>query len=375
MDNTIYVPRILTSAQFFENFTNQWESREAFHCDDFPIVLDFSNTAKIEPVCLSYILTLGNNIEMRTGVPVRINIPDTFEGGAIKFYLWEMGFLANSKILKSDNVTRRTIFEYETSPYGGAEGKKVDPVCGVFYYDSCMSESQLEYTVSENLSPFVAKYLGEFEYNEDEEQGDLEHEISSGKGRGGNNIIQSFITETVKNSIIHGKSYVYVAIHGRYSDHRIYISVSDYGMGFLEAWKTEKRELLEKEKLSEKERKNLKEIVDTEKKYNNNKEPQNEFEAIICGLYKRDESKAYGLYSVIQKVLQKGKKYQKSKDERTAAVVRIHSNNTQIVFTSRVEEFFMKGNLLGIPNFKTYNLKNNRNFRGVHIEIEMPFGC
>ena len=117
-------------------------------------------------------------------------------------------------------------------------------------------------------------------------------------------------------------------MHANYSLKKIYIAVSDIGCGFLGSLKDCK--------------------IDNEK------------EAILEGVYKRKDSKIYGLFNVIRRVLDYGGK------------VRIHSNDTQIIFTPRIKNEFIWGRLCKIDSFTKYNVKNTAYFDGVHIEIEMP---
>ena len=137
-----------------------------------------------------------------------------------------------------------------------------------------------------------------------------------------------------------------MTIHARYSDRRIYIAVSDLGIGFLKSWN--KREKDEAD-------------INTENYVLKGKSPQNELEAIICGIYKRKESKIYGIYNIIVQTLElKGK-------------IRIHSNDIQIVFTPRLSKFISNPETLMNETFFEYNVKKNLQFKGVHVEMEIPF--
>ena len=387
-NNVIYVAKYLTSARFYENFLKDWNDIEEYHSFENPITLDFSNTCKVEPLCLANILILGNTIQAKTGVPIKVYIPDTVEGGILKYYLWKIGFLANSIITK-EGKTERVIFDYETSPYGGAEGTSIDPVCGTFYFEAGMSEEEIENSVSFYLQPFVEKYLKEFQIKENSYfiiNGDKyicganseDDNITIYKDAKSDNLITQFLAETVKNSVIHGNSNAYVSLHGRHSDRKIYISVSDCGKGFLTSW-IEKKQCYEEKmnsgmKLSWEEEKDYQEIIETEKIYNFGRTPSNEYEAIICGMYKRRSSKIYGLFNVIRQILECGIAYKKiTNNDNSNAVVRLHSNNTQIILTERVLGEFLDGKLERIYNFDKYNVKKHYIFMGGHIEIEIPF--
>ena len=141
------------------------------------------------------------------------------------------------------------------------------------------------------------------------------------------NEITAFLEEILINCKVHAKSFSITTLHANYSAKKIYISVSDVGGGFLGT---------------------VEEAVENEK------------EAILNGVYKRRESKIYGLYNVIRRVLEYDGK------------VRIHSNDTQIIFTKRLLKCFSDGNLQEMASFDKYNVKQTPQYDGVHIEIELP---
>lgn len=143
------------------------------------------------------------------------------------------------------------------------------------------------------------------------------------------NDITEFLSEIIMNCKQHAHSFSFTTLHAKYSAKKIYISVSDFGCGFLN---TIASDLYCKD----------------------------EVEAILCGVYKRKESKVYGLYNIIRRVLEYNGK------------VRIHSNSEQLIFTPKILTSFLKNELLKNDNFKKYNIKRNVPFSGVHIEIELP---
>ena len=57
----------------------------------------------------------------------------------------------------------------------------------------------------------------------------------------------------------------------------------------------------------------------------------------------------------------------------SGGTVRIHSDDSQVIFTPRIQEQFRNQTMLNDSKFWKYNVKRNMNFSGTHIEIEIPF--
>lgn len=324
MANVISISRYLTSADFYDTLLKQVFFWKRYHKNDDPIILDFSETKKIEPLAISNLLCLGKNIVRETGTRMVIRIPETIQAGKLKFYLNEIGFT---------ELAINEIYNFENSPYNGLDGTRIDPLCGCLHFSGSLTKSEIINGINGYVAPFTNEYLKSYiEYSPEEE-------IYVNK-------IDHFLYELIDNCRRHGESDSFMTIHARYSDRRIYIAVSDLGIGFLKSWN--KREKDEAD-------------INTENYVLKGNAPQNELEAIICGIYKRKESKIYGIYNIIVQTLElKGK-------------IRIHSNDIQIVFTPRLSEFISNPKTLMNETFFEYNVKKNIQFKGVHIEMEIPF--
>lgn len=207
------------------------------------------------------------------------------------------------------------LYNFLSSPYGGMAGKQIDPLCGTLYFDAGMSTDEISRGIRFCIDPFVDYYLYRFQ-NTIECEKKIYYE----------NDITEFLKEMITNCKIHAKSFSFATLQARYSLNKIYIAVSDYGYGFSSTIGNSCDEL----------------------------------SAIFEGVYKRKYSKVYGLYNVIRRVLTYGGK------------VRIHSNNTQVIFTPRILSQFIAGILLENESFRRFNIKKNLSFNGVHIEIELP---
>lgn len=305
----IEVPRKLTSYEFYNNLLLQ--KRQLNIENNQEIVLDFSKTDSIEPLTIPNLLCLGYEIRRTYYKTAIIYIPETSSSSRIKNYLNQIGFIKYAR--------KYGLYEFASLPFGGIDGKKIDPLCGTLYFDVNSTTDEINRGIEWYISPFAEQYLFKFKnfyYGEKKEEWY-------------DNDICNFLEEVISNCKMHAKSFSFTTLHAKYSVGKIFIAVSDFGCGFYET--------MEKK-------------VDCE----------NEVTALLAGIYKRKDSKVYGLYNVIRRVLEYGGKF------------RIHSKNVQIIFTTKIYKDFIEGNLLGNREFEKYNIKRNIPFDGVHIEMELP---
>lgn len=298
----IDVPCDLTSYEFYSNILPQ-----IMLGTEKEIVLDMSVTRRIEPLVIPNLLCSAYRVKEDYQRILKILIPDTAAGGAIRNYLNEIDF--------TKMAFQFDLLEFVYSPYGGCDGKKIDPICGTLVFNANDSRDTIYRGIDMCIAPFAEAYLQKFQIY-DLEQSRYMNEITE------------FLEEILLNCKIHAKSFSFTTLHANYSAKKIYISVSDVGCGFINT--------LEQKSIG------------------------NEMQAILAGVYKRKNSKIYGLYNVIRRVL--------DYDGR----VRIHSNDTQIIFTPRIKNVFMQEKLELDSSFEKYNVKKTVQYDGVHIEIELP---
>ena len=303
----IEMPRDLTSYEFY---THILPIRNEFPYGLENIVLDFSGTYRVEPLVIPNLLCFGYDLKIKNGNVPQIYFPDTLYAGGVKNYLNEIGFF--------HYAYKYGLYEFWSSPYGGLSGKKIDPICGTLYFDTENTADEINRGIDLCIAPFVDEYLYNFESIRN--SFDKTYYV---------NEITEFLSEIIMNCKQHAHSFSFTTLHAKYSSQKIYISVSDFGCGFMN---TVDRSL----------------------------QCEDEVSAILYGVYKRKESKVYGLYNIIRRVLEYDGK------------VRIHSNTEQIIFTPRILDAFIEGKLLNERNFEKYNIKRNIPFSGVHIEIELP---
>jgi len=309
MDNVyIEIPRDLTSYEFYNTILPQREKIQISGLQE--IILDFSETYRVEPLVIPNLLGLGYEIKRKYRKNAQIYIPEISRAGKLKNYLNQIGFV---------NYTQKYgLYEFISSPYGGLEGKKIDPMCGTLYFDVNNSLDDICREVKYYISPFSERYLHNFESMRENDQGIYY-----------SNEITDFLEEIIINSKIHAESFSFTTLHAKYSLGKIYIATSDFGCGFYNT-------------------------------IGRSKNCKDDIESIFAGIYKRKNNKVYGLYNVIKRVLEYGGKF------------RIHSNKSQIIFTPRVLEEYIHERLLFHESFRKYNIKSNIMFDGVHVEIELP---
>lgn len=298
----IDIPRDLTSYEFFSNVLPA-----IVNAKEQELMLDMSNTKRIESLVVPNLLCLAYREKIEANKRLTLSIPDTVSGGMVRNFLNEIGF--------TEYAYKFGLFDFQYSPYGGLEGKQIDPICGTLIFNADDSKDTIYRGVDRCITPFSERYLARFQIY-DSQQCIFINEITE------------FLEEILLNCKIHAKSFSITTMHANYSSKKIYIAVSDIGCGFLSSL-------------------DISELHD-------------EKEAILVGVYKRKDSKIYGLFNVIRRVLDYGGK------------VRIHSNDIQIIFTPRIKNHFIKGELQLLDSFAKYNVKSTAHFDGVHIEIEMP---
>lgn len=323
MLNIINLPKDVTSAYFYESFLRQINYMKQYHRYDNPIILDFSETDKIEPLVIPNFLCIGKMIMGETGTRIVIHIPETLQAENIKSYMRQINFTE----LAFD------VFECDSTLYTGEDKKKIDPLCGTLQFSKNLEKWEIKNGIDGYVAPFTNEYLRNYiEYSEEDNTYV--------------NKIDHFLYEIIDNCRKHGESDSYMTIHARYSDRKIYVAISDWGTGFLNSWNGRKKD---------------KEDLKVERDLLWGKAPKDEIQAIMCGVYKRRDSKIYGLYNIIIQTLE------------LKGTIRIHSTDTRLLFTPRLYDNLKDQTILRDKSFFKYNAKKNLNYKGVHVEMEIPF--
>lgn len=148
----IEVPYNLTSYEFYNNLLLQKEQLNIGSSEE--VIIDFSETHKIEPLTIPNMLCLGYEIRRRYNKRAIIYIPETSYSGEIKNYLNQIGFIEYAR--------RYSLYKFASLPYGGLAGKKINSLCGTLYFDIYNSIDEINRGVSYYIEPFTRQYLSKF---------------------------------------------------------------------------------------------------------------------------------------------------------------------------------------------------------------------
>lgn len=315
----------LTSYVFYNQILKELHSYYAEKKQD-QICFDFSMVKSIDALVIPNLLCVGYIIkshDVNFRAPY-LYIPDTLYSGKLKKYLIDIKFV--------DISNKYGLFDIHETIYGGLPKISGEWLNTTISFNSDEKEEIIRKKIINGTSEFSQEFLKQFQnYN-------------------GNTVYNEIIcncSELVLNSIQHAKSFAFMTIQSNIKLGKIFISVSDCGVGF-------------KATINEKIFDNRLDCVIT------NSTITNELDGIIQGIYARSNSNVFGLYPLITSVL------------RSNGVVRIHSVDTQLVLTSRLllhmevaknKETLKK--LAALDEIKN-NTRTDLKYGGVHIEIELP---
>lgn len=119
----IEVPYDFSSYEFYSNVLPK-----VFCNSENRIMIDLSSTRLIEPLVIPNLLCLGYIVKHETGGAPELLIPDSFFGGKLKKYLDQIGF--------TKCAVNSGLYEFTFDPYGGLEGKNIDPLCGTIVFNA-----------------------------------------------------------------------------------------------------------------------------------------------------------------------------------------------------------------------------------------------
>lgn len=328
------VVQILSSREFYKMIDILNGILEA---DDI-CILDFTNVFRIDPVVIPNLLLLGKYIEKKTNNIPYIRLGEDLSAGYLKKYLMDIKFYK-----LSDSYYR---YEDVEGKYAGLVGKSMDKrnttECFAFKDGMLIAQRRLFY----NVLPFIDNYLMVFHRDKINSNNVLDANSFC------NNYIAHFLEEMIENTFYYTETNVIMTVQTNYKKEKIFMSVSDPGTGFCDSMLN-----------------NMDEKGNFRPKPNDidcgfnilGRRPKNEEEALLIGIYKRVQSRTYGLFNIVKRILDLN------------GTVRIHSNNRQIILTERVRDQFIEGTLVeNLEKLRGYNVIETSYFKGVHLEIELP---
>lgn len=357
----VKVEEKVTSYTFYYNFLPRVleKLQDMRNGEDF--VLDFSETKIVDAMAVPLLLNTARWIIGTKETIPQIYIPNLKEKNRLKEYLEQVGFFnvcdfyeyfeVNTERIK---VTRDSV---NLATYVFTENAKDD---------SQEERERIEKAVfnklkSDSYSQFW-KYWSEYDTSRD-------------PNHPANGV--EWVTRSIcANTGIHTNKNAILTLQRNKELQRVCISIADCGKGLYE-------------KLKEKgERGKFKPILYPFNEFKMLSGERADLHAIIEALAYRYEENIYGLYQVLMKNIELGKREEEKnkeewdKEKKNGWIMRIHTNRMRVVLTQKIckdknldktdskKEFVHK--LLMLAQ-NEYVAKKTPNYPGVHIEIEIPY--
>ncbi len=306
---------------------------------ELDILIDFTNVEYINPNVIPNILAIGLILKNFYLHPVRLFIPWKPK---LLSYLFDINFLTI--------VRKYNIFKIYEENVGDFPINCMNSEYRTYYFENGTNKEDIRYDLQKSISVIRNLYEGK---SSDEYDDELKK------------IIYIF-TEVCHNSSNHSEGMCFATFQSNINENvkykKAYISISDCGIGYYNSLlkKIENNDFIP--------------IMCNKHEFLELKANKN-FIAIIEAMYFRRSSTNYGLFHVISAVM------------AANGVVRIHSEDTQIIITNKFYEEYLKDlnfedkqkiNIL-LECFKigeNNNFSNVRNYdnkyKGVHLELEIP---
>lgn len=311
----------LTSHVFYNTLLGKLHD---YYVDDgySPIIFDFTRLKSIDALVIPNLLFVGDIIKDNSDFIPKIIVSDNLSSAQLKSYLHDIKFVYFADKNKS--------FEFNDAIRSGYSKGSISGLNTTIFFDKKEPLTLWLHRYSNTTYNFTDEYLSEFDVVE--------------KENNYLNILAVFCGQLLENVKRYTNTSAYLTLQYNYFLKKAFISIADVGIGF--------RSSLNKQIMcKEIERETL---------------LDNEIEAIIEGSFLRRKSNIYGLYNIITKVIEKN------------GIIRIHSMNSQVVFTERHRLLFEMTddgvalhNLMSKGDYRR-NIRRNLKYGGSHIEIEIP---
>lgn len=303
------------------------------------LILDFSHVDFVSPLVIPNILTVGYILKNHFKEPVELLVPWKPK---LLSYLYDVGFLRIAK--------EYAIFAMDENYIGGLNVGNLYPGCFTYIFGPELDYEDIRYQLMESIN--IITELAEITLVKLDDKGER---------------LLNLLTEVCYNACIHSNNLCFATIQTNLIDtsrhKKAYLSISDCGQGFYKTLTAKYANNEEIPILLEKD-----EFISLDPVY------QNTYSILEAVLY-RQKYKIFGLYQVIDNVITIG------------GVVRVHCDDTQIVFTRDSFKKYIDNPKMLLDNLKTkfekvilkeldikYSpiRKTSTKLKGVHIEIEVP---
>lgn len=345
--------------------------------EDEDIFVDFTDCCYIEHDVIADLLVFGEILKTKRQNRMILYIPPNGRyAQRIRNYLYDINFLAlaekNNHIdiswvkdyLETGNLKDRLMPEYCITTEYDVRGKYSDKIIGL--------EDKAEFVAKLMEEEITNKYWELFHIHLNQF---LYLKVTTGEdGRQKfekYNMLQYFITQLARNSIVHGLSKVYISMQGIRKENICSITISDNGQGMTQKLKKKIEAYLDAPKTE----KNPLSIVqvDTYMKYD--KYNQDIF-ACIEGLAYRFDDEIFGLYNVLKNVFEQNGEFH------------IHSNTALIILRADCNDYisdascrtdfsmglfnYLKETDIEQPNSELTRVNKTSEFIGTQIKIKIP---
>jgi hypothetical protein len=323
-NHEIKIDNYFTSYVFYNNFL---EELHHFFRGDFKetqVIINLTHCLKIDALIIPNLLLVGKIIKEYTNVTPYLYIADMLQTGDLKRYLKDINFISIAKLYK--------LYEFDYSIDCGLPPSKMDNLNKTIYFPYETNSQIIWDEITKVMELFSKKYLYKYKviFNKDEIE-------NTG------NILMNICSQLVDNAREHGESISIMTIQYNYSEEKVKISISDMGNGFK---KTVNRNLSNGR-------------IEYGLGFNSTND---ELKAIIQGVFSRKNSTVYGIYNTIKTTAEND------------GIVRIHSRDSQVIFTSKLWDELNKFDYQTVLKDKKWkkNFRKVNKYQGVHIEYEIP---
>ena len=334
----IYFSKDATSYDFYNNVLSQLH--EYFkEGTKSKLVIDFSEVEYISPLVVPNILTVGYILKTYFESPVELLIP--WKPKMIS-YLNDVGFLSQLKNYDLFDVDERFI--------GDLECTGLYPGCSTYSFEPSMAYEDIRFKLKRSLN--IINDLAETMKINVENRTEW---------------LLNILTELCFNACAHSGNLCFATIQTNLIDEhkhkKAYVSISDCGQGLYKTLSTKFAA------------ESIQPVTTTTQRFLNLDQSIKNIYAILESVFYRKNYKIFGLFHVVDKTISNN------------GIIRMHTDDTQIIFTS---DSFKK--YVDSPEKLVTNLQNKFNkvleneleikyspvrksvsrFKGVHIELELP---
>lgn len=345
--------------------------------EDEDIFVDFTDCSWIEHEVVTDLLVFGENLRTKQDNRIILYIPPNGRfAQRIRNYLYDINFLSiaekNSNFdvswikdyLEVGDLKDRLMPEYCITNEYDVRGKYSEP-CSKLEDKAEFVANLMEEEITNKYWELFNTHLHQFLYlkvtkNEDGEQKYEKY-----------NMLQYFITQIARNSIIHGLNKVYISMQGIRKENICSITVSDNGQGMTQKLKKKIKAYLDDPKGKKAPLSIIQ--IDTFLKYD---EYNQDIFACIEGLAYRFDDEIFGLYNVLKNVFDQKGEFQ------------IHSNTALIILGADCNDYIANATCrtdfsMGLFNYlkemgknesisKLQRLNRTSEFFGTQIKIKIP---